>query len=53
MYVIISLLKGVPFADICKNRIDDDTMNAFRDLLFATEKPSETAVTKVTKLLKL
>jgi len=44
MYVIISLLHGRSFADICKNRVDDDTMNSFRDLLYATESPSELAI---------
>ena len=53
MYVIISLLKGRSFEDICKHRIDDDTMNAFRDLLYATEHPSERAINAVVKLLSL
>jgi len=44
MYIIISLLKGRTFADLCKNRVDDDTMNAIRDLLYATERPSELAL---------
>lgn len=44
MYVIIGLLKGRSFADICRRRVDDDTMNAIRDLLYATERPSSTAV---------
>lgn len=43
MYMIISLLKGKTFPWLCKNRIDDDTMNAIRDLLYATERPSELA----------
>jgi hypothetical protein len=53
MFVIISLLKGRSFADICKNRVDDDTMNSFRDLLYATERPRETAINAAVKLLKL
>ena len=52
MYVIISLLKGRSFSDICKNRVDDDTMNAFRDILYATEKPRGT-VKEAIKLLQL
>lgn len=44
MYVIISLLQGRSFADICKKPINDDTMNALRDLLFATERPRKEAV---------
>lgn len=43
MYVIISLLSGRSFAEICQNPVDDDTMNAFRDLVYASEKPSEKA----------
>jgi hypothetical protein len=53
MYVIISLLKGRDFADICQNRVDDDTMNAIRDLLYATEAPSEKAVKEAVKFLRL
>lgn len=44
MYIIISLLKGRTFADLCKNRVDDDTMNALRDLLYSTERPRELAL---------
>jgi hypothetical protein len=44
MYVIISLLQGRSFTDICKNPVNDDTMNALRDLLFATERPRKEAV---------
>lgn len=53
MYVIISLLKGRSFADICQNPVDDDTMNAFRDLIFATEQPSEKAIKDAVKILRL
>jgi hypothetical protein len=53
MYVIISLLKGRSFVDICQNRVDDDTMNSFRDLFYATEKPRATAVQDAVRLLKL
>lgn len=49
MYVVISLLQRRAFVDICRNRVDDDTMNAFRDLLYATEKPRAEA----TPLVKL
>jgi hypothetical protein len=44
MYVIISLLKGRGFGDICNNRVDDDTMNALRDIFYATERPSQKAI---------
>lgn len=39
LYVLISLLQGVSFKEICSNRVDDDTINALRDVLFATTKP--------------
>jgi len=47
MYMIISLLKGKTFAWLCKNRVDDDTMNALRDLLYATARPREAALAAV------
>lgn len=53
MYVIISLLKGRSFADICRNRVDDDTMNAFRDVFYATKVPRANAVEDAIKLLRL
>lgn len=46
LFVIICLLRGRKFYDICKNIVDDDTMNAFRDILFAEEKPRREAVEK-------
>lgn len=39
LYVLISLLQGRSFESICVNRVDDDTMNALRDILFATMNP--------------
>jgi len=53
MYIIISLLKGTPFATLCKNRVGDDTMNAIRDLLYATVRPSTLAIKEAVKLLRL
>ena len=53
MYIIISLLKGCSFADVCRNRVDDDTMLAFRDLLYATEVVSNRAVANLDKLFDL
>lgn len=52
MYFIISLLNGRTFDDVCTNRVDDDTMLAIRDLLYATERPSKEAITKGSKLLR-
>jgi hypothetical protein len=46
LYVIICLLKGRSFKEICMDVIKDDVMNAFRDVLFATEKPRKEALNK-------
>jgi len=53
MYIIISLLKGKDFADLCQNRVDDDLMNSIRDLIYATENPSEKAIKEAVKVLEL
>ena len=53
MYVILALLGGRTFADICKNPVPDDTMNALRDILYATEKPRDLATSAALKLLRL
>ena len=50
LYTIISLMSKKSFYDICKNRVDDDTMNSTRDLLFATENPSKKAITDASPL---
>ena len=51
LFVIICLLRGRPFYNICKQVVDDDTMNAFRDILFAEEKPRRISLEKaLTKL---
>lgn len=44
LFVIICLLRGRKFYDICSKIVDDETMNAFRDILFAEEKPRREAV---------
>jgi|LauGreDrversion4_2_1035121.scaffolds.fasta_scaffold129214_4 hypothetical protein len=47
LFVIICLLRGQKsFLDICKHVVDDETMNSFRDILFAEEKPSRVALEK-------
>ena len=51
LYVIISLLKGRSFGDICNQRIDDDTMNSFRDVFYATTRPGAKAIEMMVKLL--
>jgi len=51
LYVIICLLKGRSFQQICTDIVRDDTMNAFRDVLFASEKPRKDALNKA--VLKL
>lgn len=44
LFVLICLLNDRPFFNICKKVVDDDTMNAFRDILFAEEKPRREAI---------
>jgi hypothetical protein len=45
LFVIICLLRNKKsFYEICKHVVDDDTMNAFRDILFAEEKPRREAL---------
>jgi hypothetical protein len=51
LYVLISLLQGRTFADICKNPVPDDIMNSMRDLLFSVERPRETAIRNAIKVL--
>jgi hypothetical protein len=51
LYVIISLLKGATFGEVCNNRVDDDTMNALRDILYATERPTQIALAALNKIL--
>lgn len=53
MYIIISLLKGKSFAELCRNRVDDDTMNGIRDLLYATVDPRPEAVRTGPRILRL
>ena len=51
LYVIICLLNGKDFTNICKNVVDDDTMNSFRDVIFAEETPRRGAIEKALKTL--
>jgi hypothetical protein len=44
LFCIICLLRGRNFFDICSHIIDDDTMNLFRDILFAEETPRKEAI---------
>lgn len=44
LLVIICLLKGKEFLDICKNMVNDDQMNKIRDIIFAEEKPRKGAL---------
>jgi hypothetical protein len=46
LYTIICLLKGRSFQSICMDVVKDDTMNAFRDVLFASESPRREALNK-------
>ena len=51
LYTIICLLKGRSFQEICMDVVKDDTMNAFRDVLFASETPRKEALNKVVQKL--
>jgi len=53
MYIILSLLTGQSFVDLCKNPQEDDVMNALRDILYATERPRDLAVKAALKLLRI
>lgn len=46
LYTIICLLKGRTFQNICMDVVKDDVMNAFRDVLFSSEKPRREALNK-------
>lgn len=51
LYTIICSLKGRPFQSICMDIVKDDTMNMFRDVLFASENPRREALNKVVQKL--
>jgi len=53
MYMIIALLQGGDFKWLCENPVEDDTMNALRDILYATARPNERIMESVAKLLRL
>jgi len=46
LYTIICLIKGRSFQSVCMDIVKDDTMNAFRDILFASVEPRKEAKTK-------
>ena len=50
LYILVSMLEGKTFQQLCKNRVDDDTINSIRDLLFATANPSSRALSAATTL---
>ena len=51
LYTIICLLKGRSFENICMDVVKDDTMNMFRDVLFASETPRREALNKAIQKL--
>jgi hypothetical protein len=51
LYTIICCLKGRPFQSICMDIVKDDTINAFRDVLFASEQPRKEALNKIVQNL--
>lgn len=44
LIVLICLIRGKPFETICKNIMNDDMVNAFRDVLYAEEHPRKEAI---------
>lgn len=44
LFVLICLLRERPFYEICTRIVEDDTMNVFRDILFAEETPRRQAI---------
>jgi len=40
-YVILAMLHGRSFKQICQSKLDDDTIHSLRDVFFATAKPAE------------
>jgi hypothetical protein len=44
LYTIICLIKGRSFQAVCMDIVKDDTMNAFRDVLFASVEPRKEAM---------
>lgn len=52
MYVILNLLGGRPFQEICKDVVSDDVMNTFRDVLFAEERPRKAAIEQALPVLQ-
>jgi len=52
MYVILNLLGGRGFQEICKDVVSDDVMNTFRDVLFAEERPRKEAIEKALPVLQ-
>ena len=51
LYVIISLLNGKSFDELCKQVVPDKLMNLFREVLFAEETPRKEAMDKALPLL--
>jgi hypothetical protein len=52
MYVILSLLGGRPYREICEDVVSDEVMNTFRDVLFAEETPRREAIEKALPVLQ-
>jgi hypothetical protein len=46
IYIILSLLRGRDFFEICTGMVNDDEMNAFRDLLYSEETPRRDLIEK-------
>lgn len=51
LMVIICLLRGRSFEQVCAMRVTDAMMNAFRDILFATDRPRGKALNNALPVL--
>jgi len=47
LYCILCLLNGKSFEEVCGNKINDDTMIAFRKVLYVSEDSKESGIKKV------
>jgi hypothetical protein len=52
MYVILNLLGGRPYREVCEDIVSDEVMNTFRDVLFAEETPRRAAIEKALPVLQ-
>jgi len=52
MYMILNMLGGRSFKEVCDDIVNDAVMNTFRDVLFAEETPRREAIEKALPILQ-